>query len=135
MAVGDYPEVTHLLLYTTTRQIVRLPWNEVQRINQQAQHIHVANLASVQETSPAWLAQQVLVKRDLLDALVLDLADYATMLVNDVWLQEEHGTLRICSADRSPWAIVRRLSHGWLARGSDPLYLVGAHFCSSRAQW
>ena len=58
----------------------------------------------------------VLLTRDVIDALVLDLHSRATR-ANDLWLEEENGKLLLKAADASSLAILRRLSRGLLGSG------------------
>lgn len=116
---GDYPQVTHLLIHQGPLQHSLLPWDAVQDIDWPMRHICVADLRAAQATHSEALADLVLLKRDLLDAMVLDLADRTATLVNDLWLQEADGKLSLRAAAISPWAVVRRLSGGWLGQGSS----------------
>jgi magnesium transporter len=56
----------------------------------------------------------VLLKRDVRDALVLDIEECVTTRVNDVVLREEDGKFLVHAADLSPWAVVRWLGGSWL---------------------
>src|SRR5205085_12519727 len=67
----------------------------------------------------AALKRTVLLGRDVLDALVLDISRVQAMRANDLWLREEDGAFHLCAADVSPWAVLRRLARGALGRGAD----------------
>jgi hypothetical protein len=56
------------------------------------------------------LRQEVLLKRDVLDALVLDLFKRVATRANDLLLEEENGKLLLKAADTSSLAVLRRLS-------------------------
>jgi Mg/Co/Ni transporter MgtE len=57
--------------------------------------------------------EAVLLKRDVLDALVLDVNACAAARVNDLWLDETADGLCLQAADFSPWAVLR-----WILRGA-----------------
>ncbi|HET8669439.1 MAG TPA: CBS domain-containing protein, partial [Candidatus Saccharimonadales bacterium] len=64
------------------------------------------------------LERAVRLRRDVLDALILNLQNRRTTRANDLWLEEENGELRLSAADTSARAIWRRLSRG-LYHGID----------------
>jgi len=118
LETGDYPQVTHLLLHMRPPQHALLPWDAVQSIDWPTRQIRAAELHAALAAPPDALVTRVLLKRDLLDAMVLDLVDRTTTLANDLWLEEADHQLAVRAAAISPWAVVRRLSHGWLGHGS-----------------
>jgi Mg/Co/Ni transporter MgtE len=61
----------------------------------------------------------VLLTRDVMDALVLDIERVQTMRANDLWLAEDDTGLHLRAADVSPWAVLRRLARGVLGRGAE----------------
>src|SRR5918911_4035256 len=65
------------------------------------------------------LTRTVLAKRDIMDALVVDVGRRNTLRANDLWLREQAGRLWLAGADASPWAVLRRLGRGWLGRGAE----------------
>ena len=62
----------------------------------------------------------VLLTRDVIDALVLDLHNRRATRANDLWLEEENGKLLLKAADISSLAILRRLSRGMFGSGPSP---------------
>jgi CBS domain-containing protein len=68
---------------------------------------------------PEALVRSVLLDRDIMDALVLDLANRHAMRANDLWLEYHDDRLWLDAADISPWAVLRRLGRGWLGHGGD----------------
>jgi magnesium transporter len=118
LGTGDYPQVTHLLLHVRPLQHALLPWDAVQSIDWPTRQIRVADLHAALAAPSDSLVTRVLLKRDLLDAMVLDLADLVTTVANDLWLEEADHQLALHAAAINPWAVVRRLSHGWLGHGS-----------------
>lgn len=117
LAAGDYPPVTHLLISDPDRPRDRraalaLPWAAVTAIDRAAGRLHVADLSVAAPLDDDALARAVLLKRDVLDALVIDLASRRALRANDLQLVEEDGQLRLRAADASVWGILRRLGPG-----------------------
>jgi magnesium transporter len=118
LGTGDYPQITYLLLHAGAMQHALLAWDAVQTIDWPARQIRVADLHAALAAPQDSLVPLMLLKRDLLDSMVLDLADQIATVANDLWLEEADHHLAVRAADISPWAVVRRLSHGWLGHGS-----------------
>jgi magnesium transporter len=118
LSAGDYPPVTALLIPRAGKQQALLPWAAVTRIDWTAHKIEVADLAAVREVSGDQLAAAVLLRRDLLDTLLIDLQHRHAFRANDLELAEQSGQLLLRAADSSPRAIVRRFSHGIIGRGA-----------------
>lgn len=116
LAAGDYPPATRLFVHDAQRRLVSLAWDDVESIGWRERVIRVADLDAAEPPSPQALEAAVLLKRDILDALVLDLRQRHALRANDLWLVEEDGTLRLRAVDASPWAVLRRLSRGLLGR-------------------
>ena len=56
--------------------------------------------------------KHVLLGRDVIDALVLDLQNRCATRANDLWLKEQDGRLLVNAVDTSAHAVLRRLSLG-----------------------
>jgi magnesium transporter len=114
---GDYPPVTHLFFFSQAKkQLMRLPWEAVEKFDSHASQIRVANLDEAEEVSLDALDHDVLLRHDILDALVLDLQNRRSTRANDLQLEEEDGKLRLRAADTSFQAILRRLTRGRYSR-------------------
>jgi magnesium transporter len=107
---SDYPTVTHFVYRNSERQHMMLPWHAVMSIDWPHSRIHVKNFAAAQPVTDGSLRQEVLLKRDVLDALVLDLFKRVATRANDLLLEEENGKLLLKAADTSSLAVLRRLS-------------------------
>ena len=116
---GDYPPVTNLLFRDAQKQRRSVPWNEVRSIDWKAREFKVADLEQGRESPSAPLGEEAFLRRDILDALVIDLQNRRATRANDLCLEEEDGHLRLRSADTSVAAIWRRLSRGLFGRVSD----------------
>jgi CBS domain-containing protein len=109
---GDYPPVTHLLFYNNTKQLMELPWAAVKGINWRTHEINIRDLKGGKTASPEMLAEEVLLRRDIQDAMVLDLLNRRATRANDLWLEERDGQLQLRAADTSSRAVLRRLTRG-----------------------
>jgi magnesium transporter len=120
VSAGDYPLVTSIVSRLPRSQALLLPWQEsVVDTDWKRRRIRVRAFEEVGRPAPAAeLRRAVLIDRDVLDALLIDVARAHTMRANDLWLREESGRFWLRAADTSPWAVVRRLGRGWLGRAA-----------------
>ncbi|HMH07753.1 MAG TPA: CBS domain-containing protein, partial [Terriglobales bacterium] len=114
---SDYPAVTQFLYRNSEGEQMMLPWHAVKGIDWRQALINVSNFDSAQSVTEESLRREVLLRRDVLDALVLDLHNRRATRANDLWLEEENGTLLLKAADTSSLAILRRLSRGLFGSG------------------
>jgi CBS domain-containing protein len=119
LSTGDYPTVTHLIVRGPERRQLEFPWAAVQSANWGAAHLQIADVRAGQHLSQEIVGQLVLLKRDVLDALVLDLEHRQAVRANDLWLYDDGDALRLRGVDIGPWALLRRLGQGLLGRGGD----------------
>ncbi len=112
---ADYPPVTQLLFQDDKREKKSLAWDEVRAIDWQARSIKVSDLDAGRGVTTGKLKHDVLLGRDVLDALVLDLQNRRATRANDLQLEEEDGKLVLRAADTSVRAIIRRMTRGRLA--------------------
>src|SRR5438128_2140836 len=89
LSTGDYPPVTRLIYRGSEKVQLTLPWEAVQTIDWRGGCFQVADLGAGQEAPPEVLQRAVLLDRDVMDALVLDLANCHAIRANDLWLREE----------------------------------------------
>ncbi len=125
LSAGDYPPVTHLTWRLPGKPQMRAPWSAVgqtsavrrrRRVLRAGRVLPLDDLAGGEPVPEDWLADTVFLRRDILDALVLDLRDRTTLRANDLWLEEDEGGFSLCAVDASLSAVARRLSGGRLAR-------------------
>ena len=114
---SDYPAVTHFLYRNSEGQEMMLPWHAVKGIDWRLGQINVSSFDSAQSVTEESLQRVVLLRRDVLDALLLDLHNRRATRANDLWLEQEKGKLLLKAADTSSLAILRRLSHGLFGSG------------------
>ncbi len=117
LSAHDYPPVTHVVFRSKVR--AHLPWEEVVRVDCRHKCIHVTDLAQAVKLQDQPLQQDVLLGRDVMDALILDLANRHSMRANDLWLEAHDDLLEVRAADIGAWALVRRLAHGLLGEGGN----------------
>jgi magnesium transporter len=118
-AAGDYPPVKRLIFRDPAKRQSELPWEAVQSIDWRRRRIVVADLTAGRPAPMEALTRSVLLKRDLMDALVVDVIHRQTTRANDLWLRESEGELWLVGADVSPWAVLRRVGRGMLGRGAE----------------
>jgi CBS domain-containing protein len=109
---GDYPPVTHLFFSGTNNKRETLSWEAVRSIDWHNRQIKVDDLHAGRAATTESLAKEVLLRHDVLDALVIDLQNRRATRANDLWLEEKDGQLQLRAADTSTRAILRRLSRG-----------------------
>jgi CBS domain-containing protein len=113
---SDYPAVTHVVYWDSERQHMMLPWHAVTGVDWPHSGIRVKNFDAAQPVADVSLHHEVLLKRDVLDALVLDLFKRVATRASDLLLEEEKGKLLLKAADTSSSAVLRRLSRRMFGR-------------------
>jgi magnesium transporter len=105
----DYPPVTHLL-FDRDGASHRLDWSQVSGLDRRSERIHVKDLDAADEPHDD---RDLLLRRDILDALILDLQGRRTTRVCDLRLDHEaDGSLRLKGADAGLAAMIRRVTRG-----------------------
>lgn len=115
ISAAAYPPVTHLLCHEhAAREPILLPWADVKRLDHRRREIHLARESAAHEETPdaSWLDKAILLKRDILDAVMLDLQARAAVLANDVWLETQDGALVLRAVDVGLLAALRRVFGG-----------------------
>lgn len=115
-ADGDYPPVTYLLGQLSHFERRLYPWSAVESFAPDADVITIARLDEGTAPEPHAFDARMLLRRDILDAVVIDLRARRPLLVNDLWLEQQEGRLRLRAVDGSPWGVLRRLSRGRLGQ-------------------
>ena len=127
LTVSDRPPVTLLVIrYGTAGRIVPM-----ELVVDVGDPIRVADLEAAEACSDERLVERDLLRRDVLDMLVLDLDRERTVRVNDIWLEPGAASpaaaggagLVLAGIDVTPQAILRRITRG-LVGGSKPKHLV-----------
>jgi CBS domain-containing protein len=117
VSAGDYPPVTRLIYHGLGRLPAELPWSDVS-VDWPHRRLTVPDLTVGRAAPAAALTRSVLARRDVLDALVVDVASRQTARANDLWFREIESRFELAGADVSPWAVLRRLARGLLGRGT-----------------
>jgi CBS domain-containing protein len=106
----DYPPVTeiHFLQEDGPRH---LTWDAVEQIGPGRRFV-VDDLEKAAPGNGEAHGREVLLKHDILDALIIDLLNRRTTRANDLALDEEDGILRLKAVDASIGAMLRRISRG-----------------------
>jgi CBS domain-containing protein len=116
LATGDYPRVIRMLARIRGKGPQTFDMDEGVAIDWRRRRIVASNLGGG-NAAQAGLVRGVLAERDIMDALIVDVAARHTLRANDLWLHENDGQLWLAGADASPWAVIRRLGRGLLGRG------------------
>jgi magnesium transporter len=103
----DYPPVTHIL-FEFEGKIRQVEWSKVRKTDFRRQSFLVDTLDAEEDKDH----NDVLLSRDLMDSLVLDLLGRRTTRVCDLYLAEEEGALRLKGADAGMTALIRRVTRG-----------------------
>lgn len=106
----DYPLVSGLL-FRSKNDLKILDWTGVKNFDSSKRAIGVEDLSAAKDFPED--ANDVLLRRDVLDALIIDLEHRRTTRANDLRLVEEDGELRLRSVDAGIGAMLRRISRGW----------------------
>ena len=115
----DYPPVTHIL-FSQGNELRQIDWTEVSALDRRRRQLRVRDLSSARSADDE---KDVLLRRDILDALILDLMNARTTRVCDLLLEEEDGALRIKAADAGLAAMLRRVTRGRFGRvNKDSLF-------------
>jgi len=115
---GEYPTVTAAIAQRRGESPRVVPWGAVSP-RWGERRLLVDDLERAQPLDVEEQRRAVLLERDVLDALVLDLEQRQAARANDLWLRDEAGKLALRGVDLSAWAILRRLGRGWLGRGAE----------------
>src|SRR5215208_2760826 len=113
LSAGDHPPVTHLVYRLSRHERCELPWDAVEDDAADSRPLRVADLGAGKPIPVEALQKRVLLKRDILDTLVLDLENRQATRANDLWLAGKDGHLALCAVDVGPWAVVRRIAAGF----------------------
>jgi len=122
LSAGDYPVVTRVLFVGPRGRAMQLPWADVERLDGRRHRLRVSSLAAGRAAPAESLRNVVLLRRDVMDAMLLDVARRYTMRANDLWLhydEDDDERLWLAAADISPWAVFRRLGRGLLGHASE----------------
>jgi magnesium transporter len=85
-------------------------WSGVEKMDRRHNLIRVDDLDAEEKQED----KDLLLSRDLMDALVLDLLGRRTTRICDLWLVEEEGALRLKGADAGLLALIRRVTRGMI---------------------
>ena len=117
----DYPPVTEIhFIYQD--KLLRLPWDKVEQIGP-GKRLTVADIETAEPANGEAPEREVLLKEEILDALIIDLLNRRTTRANDLKLDEEDGVLRLTAVDASISAMLRRITRGRIGRvNKESLY-------------
>jgi magnesium transporter len=111
----EYPPATRVIYSCDDGRLCSLRWDAVGGVSREDKEIEVEDLGAGEEVAPDSFKDEVLLVRDVLDALVLDLRNRRVTRANDLALEVEGGKLILRAADTSGRALLRRLARGLFA--------------------
>lgn len=109
---SDYPPVTNLF-YETDEKFMKLPWERVESVDWRGKEINVYDLDEAEEVSLEAKNNYVLLKNEILDALIIDLENRRSFRANDLRFEKVENGLELREVDSSISAILRRISFGF----------------------
>jgi magnesium transporter len=115
----DYPPVTHIYFQHNT-ETKRLNWDLVTEIDVKGGVIRVNDLSAAESGETR---DNVLLKRDIMDSLILELLGRRTTRVCDILLDASDGNFRVKAADSGLTAMLRRiLRNDWIGADEDSMF-------------
>jgi hypothetical protein len=122
----DYPAVTGLVVGNSAAVIT--PADGL-RLSESGRELYIHEVVSAPVSSPARDEHEVLLVRDVLDSLVIDLQQRGPARTNDIFLERDEAGLKVKAIDTGVRGIARRLTRGrWPAASgldlSDWRYVV-----------
>ena len=109
---GDYPPVAGVFFLDSKRAKHYLPWTAVESLDLKAREIKVSSFADAVPVSDESIADIVLLRAGIQDALILDLENRRATRANDLILKLEGDQLLLQAADTGFRAMLRRLTRG-----------------------
>jgi magnesium transporter len=116
---GDYPPVTRFYFLNSQKQKRSLAADTLQSIDWRNCRVQVSGFQKSTSASVESSAKPVLLKANILDAMILDLQNRRATRANDLLLEEGDGRLRLRAADTGFRAMLRRLTAGRYQSISD----------------
>lgn len=109
---SDYPLVNNLF-YQSDEKILKIPWAKVESVDWRDSRIKVYDLSEAEEISLEVRNEFVLLRREILDALIIDLENRGSFRANDLRFEKTEDRLQLIAVDSSVSAILRRISFGF----------------------
>jgi magnesium transporter len=107
----DYPPVTHVLFHHEGK-VRQEDWDKVSKVDWKKGRIDIEDLDAATEHDEG----DLLLVRDVMDGLVLDLLGRRTTRVCDLRLKETDGAFRLVGVDAGLTAMIRRVTRGRFGR-------------------
>ncbi len=112
----DYPPVTNLY-FLEREKLLRIAWSQVTDFDKPRKRITVRSFDRAETAHDDVPEGEVLLKRDVLDGLIVDLLGRRTTRASDLQLVQDGDDLRLHAVDAGLSAMLRRLTSG-IYRGS-----------------
>lgn len=111
-----FPVVTALVVsqLSLTNSELIIPWSQVEHLETEGKLSLTARQANVIHYTPH--ANEILLKRDILDKQIVDTQGFRVVKVNDLKLAQIKETARLIGVDISFGGLLRRLGASWLTK-------------------
>jgi Mg2+ transporter MgtE len=109
-----FPVVTALVVsqLSLTNNDFIIPWSQVDNLEEEGKIYLTVKQSQMGTYTP--YAEEILLKRDILDKQIVDTQGFRVVKVNDLKLAQVKGTARLIGVDISLSGLLRRLGIGWL---------------------
>jgi magnesium transporter len=109
-----FPVVTALIVsqLSLTNNDLIIPWSQVDNLEEDGKIYLTVKQSQMGTYTP--YAEEILLKRDILDKQIVDTQGFRVVKVNDLKLAQVKGTARLIGVDISLSGLLRRLGIGWL---------------------
>ena len=109
-----FPLVTALVVsqLSLTNNDLIIPWSQVDNLEEEGKIYLTVKQSQMGTYTP--YAEEILLKRDILDKQIVDTQGFRVVKVNDLKLAQVKGTARLIGVDISLSGLLRRLGIGWL---------------------
>lgn len=107
----DYPPVTGIT-FISSDGIRRIDWVQVREIDRAGRRISVVDLNAASPADKEDKPGEVLLRRDVLDALIIDLLGRRTVRSSDLMLSTADKEMRLKAVDAGLRAMLRRITRG-----------------------
>lgn len=114
----EYPRVTGIH-FSSNGSTLRLDWEAVTGVNSSAREIRVSDVKAGRKVSEKKGVAGVLLKGDVLDALIIDLLSRRTTRATDLRLDVSDDSMELKAVDTGLGAMLRRITRGAFRGGKN----------------
>lgn len=123
LPLGVLPPVTKLVVVTTEKEELVLPWEVVARIEREPPTIHLGQAGESLQPVPL-RPEEMELAQTLLDRKVVDTKRHKVIRVNDLEFQEAEGRLRLVAVEAGLRSLLRHLGSEAMAEQIASLFKI-----------